>query len=61
MRCFRRARGLCFKCGGRWGKDHTCPPTVQMHVVEELLELFAAEEVLGENNHEPNELDEDNL
>ena len=32
-----------------------------MHVVEELLELFVAEEVLDENNRESSELDEDNL
>uniref|UniRef100_A0A453DDL0 Reverse transcriptase domain-containing protein n=1 Tax=Aegilops tauschii subsp. strangulata TaxID=200361 RepID=A0A453DDL0_AEGTS len=61
LRSFRRARGLCFKCGERWGKDHTCPTTVQMHVVEELLELFATEEVLDENNRESSELNEDNL
>lgn len=26
VREYRRARGLCFKCGERWGPDHTCPP-----------------------------------
>lgn len=36
LRAFRRAKGLCFKCGERWGKDHVCPATVQMHIVEEL-------------------------
>nr|XP_045086333.1 uncharacterized protein LOC109753921 [Aegilops tauschii subsp. strangulata] len=25
---YRRARGLCFKCGERWGHDHTCPTSV---------------------------------
>ena len=40
LRDYRRARGLCFKCGGRWGPDHTCPTSVQLHIVEELLELF---------------------
>nr|XP_020152320.1 uncharacterized protein LOC109737602 [Aegilops tauschii subsp. strangulata] len=42
LRDYRRARGLCFKCGERWGHDHTCPTTVQLHVVEEMLELFGA-------------------
>lgn len=32
-----------------------------MHVVEELLELFATEEVLGEGSHDHTELEEDNL
>ena len=27
LRNYRRARGLCFKCG-RWGKDHVCPSTI---------------------------------
>ena len=36
---YRRARGLCFKCGERWGHDHTCPATIQMHVLEELLDF----------------------
>lgn len=40
LREYRRARGLCFKCGERWGHDHSCLMTVQLHVVEELLELF---------------------
>ena len=28
LRNFRRAKGLCFKCGERWGREHTCPQTV---------------------------------
>ena len=35
-----RARGLCFKCSKRWGHDHVCPTIVQLHVVEELLDIF---------------------
>ncbi|VAI24746.1 unnamed protein product [Triticum turgidum subsp. durum] len=61
LRAFRRARGLCYKCGERWGKDHTCPPTVQMHVVEELLALFTVEEELGDHQQNPTEYEEDNL
>ena len=44
LRNYRRARGLCFKCGERWGQGHQCGPTVQLHVVEELLELLQAEQ-----------------
>jgi hypothetical protein len=29
------------------GPEHTCPQTVQLHVVEELLELFSQEELTG--------------
>jgi hypothetical protein len=48
LRNYRKAKGLCFKCGERWGREHTCPATVQMHIVEELLALFTTEEVTGE-------------
>ena len=44
LRDYRRARGLCFKCGERWEHDHVCPTSVQLHVVEELLELFSLDE-----------------
>ncbi|XBI69047.1 hypothetical protein VPH35_048168 [Triticum aestivum] len=43
LRNYRRARGLCFKCGERWGQGHQCAPTVQLHVVEELLDLLQAD------------------
>jgi len=43
LRNFRRARGLCFKCCEKWGKEHVCPAQVQMHVVEELLAMFSSE------------------
>lgn len=42
-RNYRRVKGLCFKCGERWGQDHTCPPTVILQVIEELLDLFHME------------------
>lgn len=25
LRAYRRATGLCFTCGERWGRDHRCP------------------------------------
>ncbi|XP_045087991.1 uncharacterized protein [Aegilops tauschii subsp. strangulata] len=40
LRAYRRARGLCFTCGERWGRDHRCGPTVQLHVVEELIDMM---------------------
>jgi hypothetical protein len=39
-KAYRRAMGLCFKCNEKWSRDHTCAPTVQLHVVQELWELF---------------------
>lgn len=40
LKSYRRAMGLCFTCGEKWGKDHKCAKTVGLHVVEELLQLF---------------------
>jgi hypothetical protein len=31
---------LCFKCGEKWGAQHQCSATVQLHCVEELLEII---------------------
>lgn len=42
LRDYCHACGLCFKCGERWGRDHTCPTMVQLHVVEELLSCSAS-------------------
>lgn len=44
LRNYHRPRGLCFKCGERWGQGHQCGPTVQLHIVEELLELLQADQ-----------------
>ncbi|WVZ81498.1 hypothetical protein U9M48_028869 [Paspalum notatum var. saurae] len=40
LKAFRKANGLCFKCGGKWGLNHACPKQIPLHVVEELLEVF---------------------
>lgn len=49
LKNYRRARGLCFKCGEKWGQDHACPATIQLHVVEELFEMMGAD-ALGLND-----------
>jgi hypothetical protein len=40
IKAYRRAMGLCFKCGVKWSKDHTCAPEV-LHVVETLWDTVA--------------------
>ena len=32
IKAYRRALGLCFKCGGKWSKDHQCSPEVLLAV-----------------------------
>lgn len=43
LRAFCRAKGLCHTCGEKWSRDHRCGPTVQLHVIEEVLQLFSDE------------------
>ena len=40
VKTYRRAMGLCYKCGTKWSKDHKCNPQVQLHVVQELWDLL---------------------
>jgi hypothetical protein len=44
LEAFRKAKGLCMCCAEKWTKDHRCPPTIQLYVVEELLNLFSIHE-----------------
>ena len=39
VKVYRKALGLCYKCGAKWSKDHTCPPEV-LPVVEALWDSF---------------------
>lgn len=36
----RRAQGLCVKCAAKWTRDDRCPDMVQLHIVQELCDLF---------------------
>lgn len=36
LKSYRRAKGLCFKCGEKWSPQHKCPPTVSLHAMEQL-------------------------
>lgn len=40
LKSYRRSKGLCFTCGEKWGKDHKCATAVQLHVVQELLDIL---------------------
>ncbi|XP_066341079.1 uncharacterized protein [Miscanthus floridulus] len=44
LRAARRAQGFCMRCGSRWARDHQCPPQVQLHVVQELLDVLHVDE-----------------
>jgi hypothetical protein len=36
LKKYRRAQGLCFKCGEKWGPNHKCPAHISFHAIEEV-------------------------
>ena len=44
LKNYRRAKGLCFTCGEKWGPGHKCSTTVPLHVVEEFLAMLQPED-----------------
>jgi hypothetical protein len=44
LHAYRRARGLCQRCAEKWSRDHQCPPTVQLHALQEVWGLFSEED-----------------
>jgi len=40
LMAYRKEKGLCFKCGDKWSKQHKCSPQVPLHIIEELLEVI---------------------
>ena len=39
LMAYRKAKGLCYKCGMKWNPSHKCAASVPLHVVEELWQL----------------------
>jgi hypothetical protein len=40
LKSFRKANGVCFTCGEKWGKGHKCPTHVSINVIQEFMELL---------------------
>lgn len=47
---YRKAKGLCYRCGMKWGPSHKSFPLVSIHLVEELWQLVHGEEPPSENS-----------
>lgn len=45
LRQYRRAQGLCDRCAEKWFRGHKCPPTVQLHAIQELWDLLDLDEL----------------
>jgi hypothetical protein len=57
LKAYRRAKGLCFKCGDRWGHNHTCSTSVPMHLVEEMWALVNSAEEEDGNEETEDQID----
>lgn len=45
---FRKSKGLCYKCGMKWGPGHKCANSVPLQAVEELWQLLQGDEEIAE-------------
>lgn len=54
LRASRHAQDLCICCGAKWSRDHKCAKQVQLHLVQELLDMFPdSDEVDGSGPSSP--------
>lgn len=58
LKSFRRARGLCIRCGGKWAPGHRCAPTPQLHTLQEVWALCQEDFDLPEEEEHPTEPEE---
>jgi len=56
LKLYRRSKGLCYTCGEKWGREHQCSKTIQLHVVQEMLDCWKSE-----TEEDNSETDDDNL
>jgi hypothetical protein len=50
LKSYRRSRGLCFICGEKWAPGHQCAPTVQLHIVQELIDALGFDLLEGRDS-----------
>jgi len=43
LKNYRHARGLCDRCAEKWTRGHQCSTTIQLHAMQEVLELFSVD------------------
>jgi hypothetical protein len=53
LEAYRKAKGLCYVCGERWGRDHQCKGTVPLHLVQEMLDCMQLEDEVTCPDEEP--------
>jgi hypothetical protein len=50
LKAYRKSKGLCFTCGERWGREHQCKPSIQLHVVQEMIDYLQCSEEDSEDS-----------
>jgi hypothetical protein len=40
LKAYQRSKAMCFICGEKWGKDNQCKASIQLHVVQEMLDCI---------------------
>lgn len=50
LKAYRRSKGLCFTCGEKWGKDHQCKTSIQLHVVQEMVAMLQESDTESDQN-----------
>lgn len=48
LKTYRRALGLCYKCGTKWSKEHRCSPEV-LQAVDALWDSFSSDDSLADS------------
>jgi hypothetical protein len=54
LMAYRKAKGLCYKCGLPYARGHRCVETVQLHIIQELWQSLQ----IPEGEHEPESTEE---
>lgn len=50
LKAYRWAKGLCFFCSEKWGRDHQCKASIQLHIVQEMIDCMHTS--VGESDSE---------
>ncbi|CAD6256357.1 unnamed protein product [Miscanthus lutarioriparius] len=51
LKTYRRALGLCYKCGAKWSRDHRCAPEV-LQAVDALWDSVSSDDSLADSSTE---------
>ena len=54
LKNYRRSKGLCFKCGEKWGPNHKCPATVSLNALEKIWKCLndTDDSIISQTEHE---------